>query len=78
WESAAATWLPYTTAWGGFIDIANLGKGDFVVLGAGSSSVGLAAIEIANSVGATPIALTRKDEKVLELKNAGVEHVLQV
>ena len=78
WETAAATWMPYTTAWGALIDIANLGKGDFVVLGAASSSVGLAAIEIANSVGATPIALTRKDEKVLELKNAGVEHVLQV
>jgi NADPH:quinone reductase-like Zn-dependent oxidoreductase len=77
-ETAAATWMPYTTAWGALIDIAKLSKGDFVVLGAASSSVGLAAIEIAHSVGAEPIALTRKDEKVQELKKAGVKHVLQV
>ncbi len=78
WETAAATWMPYTTAWGALIDIANLGEGDFVVLGAASSSVGLAAMEIAHSVGATPIALTRKDEKVQELLKAGAKHVLQV
>ncbi|MBB6056208.1 zinc-dependent alcohol dehydrogenase family protein [Tolumonas osonensis] len=78
WETAAATWMPYTTAWGALIDIAKLGAGDFVVLGAASSSVGLAAMEIAYSVGATPIALTRKDEKVQELKDAGAKHILQV
>lgn len=78
WETAAAIWMPYTTAWGALIDIAKLSEGDFIVLGAASSSVGLAAMEIAYSVGATPIAITRKDEKVEELKNAGAKHILQV
>lgn len=77
WVNAAATWMPFTTVWGALIDIAKLGAGDVVVLGAASSSVGLAAMQIARRVGATPIAITRKGEKVQELKSAGFEHVLQ-
>lgn len=77
WENAAATWMPFTTAWGALIDIAKLGKGDFVVLGAASSSVGLAAMQIARHVGATPIAITRNGEKVKELTGAGFVHILQ-
>lgn len=78
WESAAATWMAYTTAWGALVDIADLGEGDVVVLGAASSSVGLAAIDIARSLGATPIALTRTEEKAHELIQAGAQHVLQI
>jgi NADPH:quinone reductase-like Zn-dependent oxidoreductase len=37
-----------------------LGKGDFVVITAASSSVGIAAIEIAKAEGAIAIATTRK------------------
>jgi len=77
WEVAAATWMPFTTAWGALIDLADLGKGDFVVLSAASSSVGLAAMQIAHSVGATPIAITRNGEKVDALRQAGFTHVLQ-
>jgi len=78
WENAAATWMPFTTVWGALIDIAKLGAGDFVVLGAASSSVGLAAMQIAKHVGATPIGITRKGEKVQELKDAGFAHILQM
>ena len=55
---AASIWMQYLTAYGALIDIAKLGKGDFVIIPAASSSVGLAAIQIANYVGATPIATT--------------------
>lgn len=48
-----------------------------MVLLAASSSVGLAAMQIAQSVGATSITVTRKDEKIDELKEAGFAHVLQ-
>ena len=41
-----------------------------ILIPAASSSVGLAAIQIANSVGATPIALTRKSNKRDELAEA--------
>lgn len=51
WEAAAALWMPYLTAYGALIDIARLGKGDYVVVTAASSSVGLAAIQIANLAG---------------------------
>lgn len=57
----AETGTPFTTAWGAQIDIADLGKGDFVVLPAAFNSIGLAGMQIAHSVGATPIAMTRHD-----------------
>ena len=43
---------------------------------AASSSVGLAAIQIANKVGATPIALTRGSSKRQALVDAGAAHVI--
>ncbi len=59
WEEAAALWMQFATAYGALIDIAQVKAGDVVLIPAASSSVGLAAIQIANLVGATPIALTR-------------------
>ncbi len=50
---------------------AGLAKGDFVLLPAASSSIGLAAIQLANLVGAIPIALTRTDAKAAALREAG-------
>jgi NADPH:quinone reductase-like Zn-dependent oxidoreductase len=49
---------------------------DFVIIPAASSSVGLAAIQIANYAGATPIALTRTSEKKTRLHEAGAAHVI--
>ena len=63
WDEAAAVWMQYLTAYGALIDIAGLTKGDAVVIPAASSSVGLAAIQIANKVGAVPIALTRTSRR---------------
>lgn len=76
WEAAAAVWMPYLTAYGALIDIAKLGPGDFVAVTAASSSVGLAAIQIANQVGATPIAITRTSAKAPALLAAGAAHVV--
>jgi len=44
--------------------------GDFIIIPAASSSVGLAAIQIANYAGATPIALTRTSDKKKRLLEA--------
>jgi len=49
---AAAIWMQCLTAYGALIDIADLKSGETVVIPAASSSVGLAAIQIANKVGA--------------------------
>lgn len=73
---AAAIWMQYLTAYGALIDISKLRKGDFVVITAASSSVGLAAIQIANMVGATPIAVTRTSRKKQALLEAGATHVI--
>src|SRR5437763_15975197 len=76
WVEAAAVWMQYLTAYGALIDIAGLSKGDAVVIPAASSSVGLAAIQIANRVGATPIALTRGRSKRQALVGAGAAHIV--
>lgn len=76
WEAAAAVWMQYVTAYGALIDLAGLGKDDFVVITAASSSVGLAAIQVANLVGATPIAVTRTSAKTQALRDVGAAHVI--
>lgn len=76
WEEAAATWMQFLTAWGALIDLAGLRAGDVVVIPAASSSVGLAAIQTALRVGATPVALTRASEKLGELRALGAAHVI--
>ncbi len=76
WPAAAAVWMQYLTAYGAVIDIANLRQGDKLVVPAASSSVGLAAIQIANKVGAVPIALTRGSSKRQALLDKGAAHVI--
>ncbi|NBJ11187.1 zinc-dependent alcohol dehydrogenase family protein [Microvirga arsenatis] len=76
WEAAAAVWVQYLTAYGALIDIAKLRRDDFVVITAASSSVGLAAIQIANLIGATPIAVTRTSGKKQALLEFGATHVI--
>jgi NADPH:quinone reductase-like Zn-dependent oxidoreductase len=72
----AAVWMQYVTAYGALIAIAHLSKGDFVVIPAASSSVGLAAIEIAKAEGAVSIATTRKSNKKAELLSLGADYVI--
>jgi NADPH:quinone reductase-like Zn-dependent oxidoreductase len=76
WASAAAIWMQYLTAYGALVDIAHVGRGDHVLIPAASSSVGIAAIQICNLVGATPIALTRKSDKRAALTELGAAHVI--
>jgi len=75
-EAAAASWMQYVTAWGALIDQAKLGKGDFVIVTAASSSVGIAAFQIARAVGATIIATTRTRAKKQALIEHGADHVV--
>jgi len=72
----AAIWMQYLTAYGALIAVAHLAKGDFVVIPAASSSVGLAAIQIAKAEGAVSIATTRKSHKKAELLSLGADHVI--
>ncbi|GAB3372041.1 zinc-dependent alcohol dehydrogenase family protein [Massilia agri] len=76
WAGAAALWMAYLTAYGALIDIAGLGRGDTVAITAASSSVGLAAIQVARLVGARTIALTRTSDKKESLLEAGAAHAI--
>jgi NADPH:quinone reductase-like Zn-dependent oxidoreductase len=68
--------MQYITAYGALIDIGKLARGDTILIPAASSSVGLAAIQIANKVGAVPVALTRGRSKRKALQDAGAAHVI--
>jgi NADPH:quinone reductase-like Zn-dependent oxidoreductase len=75
-EQVAAIWNPFITSYGALIDGAHLYAGQSVLITAASSSVGLAAIQVANMVGAVPIALTRKSDKKQHLLDAGAAYVI--
>jgi NADPH:quinone reductase-like Zn-dependent oxidoreductase len=72
----AAVWMPYVTAYGALVKVGGMRAGDTVVLNAASSSVGLAAIKVADRVGARPIALTRTDAKKEALLKEGAAEVI--
>jgi NADPH:quinone reductase-like Zn-dependent oxidoreductase len=72
---AASIWMQYLTAFA-IIEIAKIGIGDYVLIPAASSSVGLAAIQLANWAGAVPIAATRHSTKAAALREQGAQHVI--
>lgn len=73
---AAASWMMFITAYGALVEYGHLQAEQFIVMGAASSSVGIAAIQIANMLGARPIALSRTSHKNEWLRNAGAEAVI--
>jgi len=75
-EQGSAVWMQYITAWVGLVERGQLEKGQVVLITAASSSVGLAAIQIAKATGATAIAATRKPDKKAKLLHAGADHVV--
>jgi NADPH:quinone reductase-like Zn-dependent oxidoreductase len=73
---AASVWMMFITAYGALVFDAHVKAADFVIIPAASSSVSLAAIQITNYAGATPIALTRTSEKKTRLHEAGAAHII--
>jgi NADPH:quinone reductase-like Zn-dependent oxidoreductase len=73
---AASIWMMFVTAYGALIEDAKVGPGDAVLIPAASSSVGLAAVQLAAMAGATPVALTRTSAKRQRLLDAGASHVI--
>ncbi|MCL7424921.1 zinc-dependent alcohol dehydrogenase family protein [Streptomyces sp. YS415] len=72
----AAVWMPFLTAYGALVEVGGVRAGDTVVLTAASSSVGLAAIQVARRVGAVPVATTRTRAKRQALIEAGAAEVI--
>ncbi|HWW23671.1 MAG TPA: zinc-dependent alcohol dehydrogenase family protein [Edaphobacter sp.] len=75
-EEGTSIWMQYLTAYGALIHHGHLRKGDFVLLTAASSSVGLAAIQLIKAEGAISIATTRTFAKKADLLTIGANHVI--
>lgn len=76
WVDGAAVWMPFLVAYGGLVETGGLRAGDHILVTAATSSVGLAAIAVANRVGAVPIATSRSSSKAGALSDAGAAHVV--
>jgi NADPH:quinone reductase-like Zn-dependent oxidoreductase len=72
---AASIWMQYMTAFA-LVEVADVGLGDGVIIRAASSSVGVAAIQLANWAGAVSIAATRTSAKADDLRKQGAAHVV--
>ncbi len=72
---AASIWMQYLTALA-IVEVGKAAIGDYVLIPAASSSVGLAAIQLANWAGAVPIAATRHSAKATALREQGAQHVV--
>ena len=77
-EDAGGIWMQYLTAYGALNHLAKVSPGQHVVITAASSSVGIAAIQLTNQLGAIPIATTTSAGKVERLKAHGAKHVIDV
>jgi NADPH:quinone reductase-like Zn-dependent oxidoreductase len=75
-QEGTSIWMQYLTAYGALITNARIGKGDFVIITAASSSVGIAAIEMVKAEGAISIATTRTSKKKGVLMEVGATHVI--
>ena len=70
--------LTYQTAWFALHDRAHLAGGEVVVVTGASGGVGLAAVQIANSMGATVIACVRSDAQAGFIRKHGAEHIVRL
>ncbi|MEV0999877.1 zinc-dependent alcohol dehydrogenase family protein [Nonomuraea sp. NPDC050202] len=73
---AAAIWVAYSTAYGALVEKAGMRPGDHVLITAASGGVGRAAMQIANQLGAVPIAVTRHTARKDDLLAAGAAAVI--
>ncbi|MEO6027634.1 MAG: zinc-dependent alcohol dehydrogenase family protein [Candidatus Binatia bacterium] len=64
---AGSIWMQCLTAWGALVEIAEIGPGDWVIVPAASSSVGIASIQLCRARGAKVIATTTAVDKVAAL-----------
>ena len=74
--TAAAIPTAFLTAWFGLLDSGRLTRGEWLLVHAGSSGVGVAAIQIGTLSGADVAATTSSDEKAEKLRELGARLVI--
>lgn len=75
-EEAAAAGLAASTAWGSLFDLGKLQAGERVLIWAGSSGVGTAAIQLAKQRGAWVATTASSTERAEELRKLGADLVI--
>lgn len=75
WAELAAIPEMYYTAFASVFEVLHITKGETLLIRGGTSSVGLAALQLAKSVGAVVISTTRNKSKVQFLKDHGADYV---
>ncbi|WP_342387913.1 zinc-binding alcohol dehydrogenase family protein [Salinicoccus bachuensis] len=76
WETLAAVPEMYYTAYASTIDVLDLKEDDVLLIRGGTSSVGLAALQLAKSIGATVVSTSRSKSKFDLLKQHGADFVV--
>ncbi|MBH5385037.1 zinc-dependent alcohol dehydrogenase family protein [Bradyrhizobium diversitatis] len=75
-EQGTSIWMQYITTYGAIVHNGHVAKGDYVVLTAATSSIGIAATQIVKAEGGIVIATTRGADKRDELLAGGADHVI--
>jgi NADPH:quinone reductase-like Zn-dependent oxidoreductase/acyl carrier protein len=75
-EQAASVPIAYTTAWYGLYEVGRLRRGERVLIHAASGGTGMAAVRLAQRVGAQVYATAGSEWKRQVLREMGVEHVM--
>lgn len=75
-EEAATIPVAFMTAWYALRELGRIKRGDRILIHAASGGVGLAAVQIAELVGAKIFATAGSDEKRDHLRNLGIKHVM--
>lgn len=73
---ACAVWVSYFTAYAAMIEVADVKPDDYVLITAGSSTAGIAAMEICRHIGAKTIATSRTSAKRDMLLQKGYDYVI--
>jgi len=73
---AAALSTQYSTAWYAAYEMANIQKGEYVLIHVAAGGVGIALVQLAMNRGCKVIGTVGSEEKIQYLKNIGVEHVI--
>jgi NADPH:quinone reductase len=76
WVKLAAIPEMYYTAYASLFDVLQLKREDTLLIRGGTSSVGLAVLQLAKSIGVTVISTTRNQNKVEALKVHGADFVI--
>lgn len=76
WDVLAALPETYLTAWGSLVEALDLEAGQTLLIRGATSSVGMAAVSLANGMGVRVLATTRDPAKADALRQNGVDDVV--